>query len=88
VADKQQMIAQVRKAQAEFVLAEAQVPAALADAFRAGQLRAKSTRVVQGKRRSEMKHPMTPERRSNPQGAGDGKRSSANPFPRVRDEHQ
>ena len=88
VAQNQQMIAKVREAQAEFVLAEAQVPAALADAFRAGQLRAKSTRVVQGKRRSEMKHPMTPERRSSPQGAGDDKGSSANPFPRVRDEHE
>jgi uncharacterized protein YqfA (UPF0365 family) len=88
VAQEQQMKAKVREAQAEFVLAEAQIPAALADAFRAGQLRAKSTRVVQGKRRSEMKHPMTPERRSSSQGAGDGMRSSANPFPRVRDEHQ
>ncbi len=44
VAQKQKMIAKVREAQAEFVLAEAQVPAALADAFRAGQLRAKPTR--------------------------------------------
>lgn len=88
VAQEQQMKAKVSEARAEFVLAEAQVPAALAAAFRAGQLRAKSTRVVQGKRRSEMKHPMTPERRSSPQGAGGDKGSSANPFPRVRDEHE
>lgn len=88
VAQEQQMIAKVKEAQAEFVLAEAQIPAALADAFRAGRLRAKSTRVAQSQRRSEMKHPMTPERRNSPQGAGDGKGSSANPLPRARDEHK
>ncbi|WP_436717921.1 flotillin-like protein FloA [Roseiconus lacunae] len=88
VAQEQQMKAKVREAQAEFVLAEAQVPAALADAFRAGQLRAKPTRVAQGKHRSGLEHPMATERRSNSQGAGDGIRPSASRFPIVRDEHQ
>jgi uncharacterized protein YqfA (UPF0365 family) len=88
VAQKQQMIAKVREAQAEFVLAEAQVPAALADAFRAGQLRAKSTRRSQGMRHSESKEAMNFERRNDPRAAGDDKGSTANPFPRVRDEHE
>jgi len=87
VAQKQKMKAKVREAQAEFVLAEAQVPAAIADAFRAGQLRANPTRMVQGRRRSELKQPMTFARSNSPRGTGDGKDSSANPFPRARDDH-
>ncbi|QEF97380.1 SigmaW regulon antibacterial [Stieleria maiorica] len=88
VAEKQQMLAKVKEAQAELVLAEAEVPAALADAFRAGQLRATSMDRTQGKRRHEIKQPMTLERRSIPQGAGDDNGSSANPFQRVRDENE
>jgi uncharacterized protein YqfA (UPF0365 family) len=88
VAQEQYMKAKVSEAQAEFVLAEAKVPAALADAFRAGHLRAKPKRFAQGKQRNELKHPMTPERRSSFRGEGDGIRPSANPLPRTKDEHQ
>lgn len=41
IARKQEMLANVKKAQADFVLAEAQVPAAMAAAFRAGYLQPK-----------------------------------------------
>jgi len=46
VAQEQQMKATVSEAKSQLILAEALVPPALADAFRAGQLRAKATTQV------------------------------------------
>jgi uncharacterized protein YqfA (UPF0365 family) len=89
VAQEQQMKAKVAGNQAKLVLAEAEVPAALADAFRAGQLRAKSTQGVNriGLRKSKQATAEL-DRSNSPRIVGDGKGLSANPFPRAREAHE
>jgi uncharacterized protein YqfA (UPF0365 family) len=89
VAREQQMKAKVRENQAKLVFAEAEVPAALADAFRVGQLRAKRIDRAQGTGRKESRQTASKLDRSNSsRKSGDHKGVSANPFPTARDEHE
>ena len=89
VAQEQQMKAKVTESRATLVLAEAEVPAALADAFRAGQLGFRPKQVARGARRTEVKAvPDQVDRKDSPRIAGDDKGSSANPFPRSREAHE
>ena len=87
VAQKQQMIAKAKLAQAEYVLAEAQVPAALAEAFRAGRLRSKPSRRVQRRDPKRFEGHDDDPTTQRPAKHGDIGGSSGSPFPRVKDEH-
>lgn len=88
VAREQQMKAMVTKNRADLVLAEADIPAALAAAFRAGQLGKKPS---QGVRRNDPRPPRAG-RSDNPRVSGprpgDEKGSVANPFPKAKDERE
>ena len=89
IARKQQMIARVAECRALLVNAEAQVPAAMAVAFRAGNLHAKSVRPSQGIDRIEVSRVQgSPDRRNSPAIHGDEKSSQTNPNPRSRDERE
>lgn len=88
VAQEQQMKAKVCEARAELILAEAQVPAALAVAFRAGHLRAKPTRGPLGTRGSEPKQGAARQRPNGPRNVGDVKGSSMIPFSRARETNE
>ncbi len=88
VAQEQQMKAKVTESRAILVLAEAEVPAALADAFREGKLGSRPKHPAHGARRIESKQPSNPlDRRDSPRIVGDDKGSSANPFPKAREAH-
>lgn len=84
VARQQQMKAKVTHSYALLLLAEAEVPAALADAFRAGQLGGKRSRTASSHQRNHLAI------RENDRGNrswidGSVQVGSANPFPRSRD---
>ena len=81
------MKAKVSEARAELVQREAQVPAALAAAFRDGHLRAKPKRGARAIRRGEPKSDATQQRPNSPRG-GDDKEPNPNPFPRAREENE
>lgn len=86
VARRQQMKAKVAESHATLLLAEAKVPAALADAFRAGQLRPKRTRAAQPTQRNENQLAADKHDRGNRAWiARDDKGVSAKPFPPSRD---
>lgn len=84
VACQQQMKAKVTHSYALLLLAEAEVPAALADAFRAGQLGGKRSRTASSRQRNHLAI------RKNDRGDlswidESDQGGSANPFPRSRD---
>ncbi len=83
VARKQQMKAKVAESRAALIVAEAEVPMALADAFRAGQLRPKRSYESQINRRNPpMEAKPTPG--SSPRKPDDDK-TIPNPFPKAKD---
>jgi uncharacterized protein YqfA (UPF0365 family) len=89
VARIQQMKAKVAESRAALVVAEAEVPAALAEAFRAGQLRAKRMHESNKNRRNAPKRSTTKlEASKSPRTPGDEKGVSANPFPNAKDAHE
>jgi uncharacterized protein YqfA (UPF0365 family) len=83
VAHKQQMKAKVAESRAALVVAEAEVPMALADAFRAGQLRAKRSHESHISRRNPPMGKAAPS--SSPRQPDDDKTIPFNPFPRAKD---
>ena len=85
VAREQQMLALVTKSKSELVLAEAEVPAALSEAFRAGRLRSTADRSAAGSRKNQPP-PQTAQRDRNPKIPGDDKAGSGSPFPKKKDE--
>jgi uncharacterized protein YqfA (UPF0365 family) len=89
VARQQQMKAEVAKSHALLLLAEAEVPAALADAFRAGQLRDKQTRDTQSRQRNQRKSVISKHDRGDRKWNGEpDRRESADPYPGSRDRQE
>ena len=84
VARKQQMKAKVTESRVLLVLAEAEVPAALADAFRAGQLGDKRSRTAKPRARNQLAIHKN-DRGDGAWSDGSDQGTSANPFPRSRD---
>ena len=81
VASQQQMKAKVMHSYALLLLAEAEVPAALADAFRAGQLGGKRSRTAKPRQRNQLTIHKN-DRGDRAWSDGSDQCASANPFPR------
>ncbi|PAY21218.1 hypothetical protein CKO51_02215 [Rhodopirellula sp. SM50] len=87
VAHTQQMLAKVAENRAHLVTAEAQVPQAMAVAFRSGNLRGNAVRSIPGGDRKEPPRGNgITDRKNSPTRPGDAKPSPANPFPGPREE--
>ncbi len=89
IACQQEMKAKVTQSRARLVLAEAEIPAALAVAFRAGQLHARRQTATQTPRRGDKQLVVsTPAQITNPGQSRVERVQPADPSRKVREEHE
>ena len=89
IACQQEMKAKVAQSRAMLVLAEAEIPAAIALAFRAGQFHVKRPAQPQRDRlRDPQPEISAREQTTSPREPHDGRLPSANPKPKVKGEHE
>jgi uncharacterized protein YqfA (UPF0365 family) len=88
IACRQEMIAKVTESRAKLLRAEAEVPAALAVAFRAGQLRASRPFAARRGREKDTQDGFTSDRIANRRRPGADRTPPVNPKPTDKREHE
>ena len=89
IARQQEMKAKVTESRAMLVLAEAEIPAAIAMAFRAGQLHARRPHPTQISRVRDPQFVVsTPDQTASPRRPRVGRVQPVDPVPKVKGEHE